>query len=286
MRIFQVNCFCITIKDSGNPAAVVIDCDSLTQREKLSIAKKINFPVSVFVSNVTDTLPVIEYFYPEAQMPLCLHGTIAAAHLLFNMKETSGNELIFKRTYNESILGLLKVNQSSDGNILVEVQDNKIHELNLNYLELATNFLKLPQDYWSMSDNELLFNVASVGSPKLFIPVKSKEHLDNILPDYNAIATWCIDQNINGLYVYTRDSLEKNTFYARGFNPRTGHLEDAATGVAVGALACSLKQNLTVFQGANLNRPSKIHASYMGDGICMVGGLTVSGNDLIHLLEM
>lgn len=282
MRIFQINCFCTSLEDSGNPAAVVIDCDALTPTEKQSIAKEMNFPVTTFVSNITNSMPVLEYFYPDTQMPLCLHGTIAAAHWLFNAGGVDGDKLRCKRLYNDLFLPSLLVHRSNADNFLVEVVDHEVNGLNFNYLELATKFLQLPQDSQSIFDTELLFGIASVGSPKLFIPIKTKKLLDNIIPDQAAITKWSIEHKINGLYVYTRDESEKDTFHARGFNPRTGYLEDAATGVAAGALACGLKQNLTVFQGSSIARPSKIQVSYIGNGVSMVGGLSLSGNELTH----
>jgi len=281
VRIFQINCFCTNIEDSGNPAAVVVDCDALSPTEKQSIAKKLNFPVTTFVLNMNNSIPLLEYYYPESQMPLCLHGTIAAAHWLYHQGVfVNSDQLTCNRRYNEQCLSPLIIKRTDIGHFLVEVFVDKVLQLDFNLIKLARTFLQVPKDSQHIFDSELLFEIASVGSPKFFIPVKTRKYLDQLKPDLAAIKQWSIDNQISGIYVYAKDNILKNTFYARNFNPKTGCPEDAATGVAAGALSCGLERSLTVFQGENLGRPSKLEISYVGNGISWVGGLCVSGNEL------
>ena len=267
---------------SGNPAAVVVDCDALSPAEKQSIAKKLNFPVTTFVLNINNNTPLLEYYYPEAQMPLCLHGTIAAAHWLYHQGVfINGDQLICNRRYNEQCLSPLIIKKTDIGHFLVEVFVDKVIQSGFNFIQLARSFLQIPKESQDVFDSELLFDIASVGSPKFFIPVKTRKYLDQIKPDLAAIKQWSIENQISGIYVYARDNFLKNTFYGRNFNPKTGCPEDAATGVAAGALSCGLERSLTVFQGENLERPSKLEVLYVGNGVSRAGGLCVSRNELI-----
>ncbi|WP_131764448.1 PhzF family phenazine biosynthesis protein [Legionella drozanskii] len=264
MRVFQVNCFCTEAEVSGNPAAVVIDCDALSSIEKQEIAKSINFPVTTFISNFDTNIPQLEYYYPETQMPLCLHGTIAAAHWLFTQGDSSISQIECNRYYHQQLAGKLLIESASDGCIYVEVANQNMNMPNFNYVDLARQLLKLSLPHEALFDTTLPFGILSVGSPKFFIPVKTKKFLENINPDQNAIIKWSIENKINGLYVYTLDKPSGDLFYARGFNPQTGYLEDAATGVAAGALSCSLNRSISVYQGSQINRPSKINVNYKG----------------------
>lgn len=82
---------------------------------------------------------------------------------------------------------------------------------------------------------------------KLSVPLKSFELLDVLKPNFDWIAEWSKKNTVNGLYVYTKDVSNNDfNFCARGFNPKAGHQEDAATGVAAAALSLALKHNIVV----------------------------------------
>jgi len=83
MKIKQVNCFCTDHDGSGNPAAIVLEFTG-SHIEKQRLAKKLNLPVTVFVS-YKGQYPFLEFFYPSTKMPLCIHGALAAAKVLFEV---------------------------------------------------------------------------------------------------------------------------------------------------------------------------------------------------------
>lgn len=57
-----VKCFCSEDDKSGNPAGVYIN-QVLDDETKQQIARNLNLPVTVFVSNTQSGVPKIEYFY-------------------------------------------------------------------------------------------------------------------------------------------------------------------------------------------------------------------------------
>lgn len=257
---FILNCFCGSDESAGNPAAVYID-SVLNDNQKQHIATKLNLPVTVFITGSDSKSPGIEYYYPNKKMPLCLHGTLAAAYVFFKKYDrkdgvfltANGKELKFQKNLNDYFS--------------VEVFPDHISKPHIP-LSLVSDFFNV--DVKDLS-NTLPLTVASVGSPKLLIPVPANILLE-LKPNYSEIEKWSIKNKVNGLYVYSNDLLESNMFLARGFNPMGGHNEDAATGVAAGALSSVLKRSLIVEQGHALGKPCRIMVDYKDQNSIWVGG--------------
>jgi predicted PhzF superfamily epimerase YddE/YHI9 len=84
MEVTILNCFCNDSSTSGNPCGVIQQFLGTTA-EKQQLAAQLNLPVLVFISSHDDGIPMLEYFYPDTQMPLCIHGTLGAASVLFDI---------------------------------------------------------------------------------------------------------------------------------------------------------------------------------------------------------
>jgi predicted PhzF superfamily epimerase YddE/YHI9 len=112
--------------------------------------------------------------------------------------------------------------------------------------------------------------VASVGSPKLLVEVDSVATLDGLQPDLRRIVEWGKANGVNGCYVYCRTGQDQ--YEGRNFNHLDPALEDSATGVAAGALAALLGQDITLRQGKATRRDCLIRTRFEGEAI-LVGGL-------------
>lgn len=268
-QILLFNCFCTDQNNSGNPAAVVTNFvgDNL---EKLSLAKAIAKPVTVFISAITGNAPVLDFFYPDTQMPLCLHGTLAAGKFIFDTTEkqditcltVEGKRLEIVRTQEE----YFQVRVSS-------------HEFKKNIVEKDVVAMMLNLEQITHIANDLPLQIASVGSPKLLVPLTSLKLLSELRPNFELIKRWSIENGVNGLYVYTSEHHASSDFDARGFNPRTGHNEDAATGVAAAALALALGKSIQLKQGQALGRPCYIVVTYKNANDILVGGKVSDSED-------
>jgi PhzF family phenazine biosynthesis protein len=262
MEMNIINCFCIKETGSGNPAAIVRNFTQ-DENEKQALAKRLNLPVTVFLSEIIDGTYNIEYFYPETEMSLCLHGTIGAAYII--SREKNLVELTFITKDKKSLKTRIVENA-----IQVHMSSQSTPSISIDKLKIC-KMLNLKND--DEIDLELPFLVSSVGSPKLLVPLKTMELLGSLKPNFDLIAEWSIVNAINGFYVYTKYvNSDDFNFYARGFNPKGGHPEDAATGVAAAALSLALKKDIVVGQGIFLNRPSKIIVSYENQNNIWVGG--------------
>jgi PhzF family phenazine biosynthesis protein len=82
--MYQVDAFTTQVF-GGNPAAVLILKDWLSDAQLLAIADENNLSETAFLvaSNDNDTDYQIRWFTPAAEVDLCGHATLAAAHVLF-----------------------------------------------------------------------------------------------------------------------------------------------------------------------------------------------------------
>lgn len=275
MKLEIVDCFCSDNLNSGNRAAVIRGFEGDTQ-QKQTIAKILNLPVTVFLSCNSLLNVVLEYYYPNTEMPLCLHGTLAAAKVYF--RENKNNEVEFTtlmegyKLFIQRDINIIQIKVALQPTLSIQFKHEEIRNL-LNLTNTEQFQTNLP------------FKVASVGSPKLLIPLSSCNLLAELKPNLDLIKAWSIEHQVNGLYVYAPLSMKR--FYARGFNPRTGHAEDAATGVAAAALTGSLKRSLNVYQGENLGVPCNIITQYIDNEAIFIGGKAreVSNKKYLALLQ-
>ena len=262
---FIVKAFCTEAAGSGNPAAVILNFqgDDLAKQQ---IAKQFMLPVTVFVTHSDTIKPILQFFYPEMEMNLCLHGALAAMHVIMTQNAVQSFTC-------STAAGKLLQAIKTDDNVQIKLSSESTPKCLINS-ELIAELLNLKNT--GAIDLDLPLQTASVGSPKLLVPLKSSETLAGLNPNFDLIKAWSLENKVNGLYVYAQDQRQSGYFYARGFNPKTGHHEDAATGVAAAALAATLKKNIKVRQGDAINKPSLILVDYINPEEIYVGGKTIT----------
>lgn len=132
LQYYHVDAF-TTIKYKGNPAGIFIYNNNnnhlLTDEVKQKIAIEINLPISVFIRfnvNNDDELPFVQWFSPNTQIFLCGHGTLALAHIYFDILYK--NKLEF--SFNTVEAGIIKVTKQNNlycinfPMILAEIMNN------------------------------------------------------------------------------------------------------------------------------------------------------------------
>jgi PhzF family phenazine biosynthesis protein len=254
MKISLYRCFCTDAPNSGNIAGVV-DATEITVQTLNIMAQQLKLPVLTAVYRDKQQL---RFFYPQAEMPSCVHGTLAAVAWL-----QAQGKIVLK---------------TSHQSIHAEKQDNRVQITTALLMHSKESLqkemlLKLLGTHEDILHAGYYCGVASVGSPKLFISVKSLENLRILQPNLSAITTYSQQNKVNGIYVYTPETFSSQAhFHARAFNPTTGNSEDAATGVAAAALAGVLKRSIFIEQGNFMESPSLIQVTYHNDKNICVGG--------------
>jgi PhzF family phenazine biosynthesis protein len=200
--------------------------------------------------------------------PLCLHATLGVAAVLFARADAQARTLAVVTSMQGQRLLL-----SRDGSdYFVRVDAQPAPALDIDDADLAA-LLNAP-GFAARSRPR----VASVGSPKLLVEVADTDALYRLRPDLAAVAAWGRAQGVNGLYVWCRRP--DGAYEGRNFNHLDPALEDSATGVAAGALALALGQDIDLRQGRASGRDCLIrvrHASDKMHGDAMHGAALLIG---------
>lgn len=259
IRIHTLLCFYTDQLDSGNPATVIENFkgDDVEMRQFAIEAKT---PVTVFIEPSSST-SIFRFFSAAGEMSLCIHGTLAASHVLMQRNNTKHVDATTKNNTS------LQISKTIDDTLYVSLPFGHILSTTPILSEIS-DMLRTPT---TEINEHLPCCVATIGSPKLLIPILNPEYLTALQPDFELIQKWSIQNKINGIYAYTKVGL--NRFIARGFNPTSGNNEDAATGVAAGALytALNIHSKIQILQGEAIKMPSRLFV-YQENNRIFIGG--------------
>ena len=89
--IFQIDAFTNKLF-SGNPAAVCVLEEWLADSLMQSIAAENNLPATAFLLHIKNTFSM-RWFGPEYEIPLCGHGTLACASVIFEQLQVTESSL-------------------------------------------------------------------------------------------------------------------------------------------------------------------------------------------------
>jgi PhzF family phenazine biosynthesis protein len=252
MSLYKVSAFTKNDK-GGNAAGVYIHADQLKENDMQKIAKDLGFSETAFVlkSDVADFK--VRFFTPTHEVDLCGHATIATFYTLKALSMIKNNQTYMQETN----AGLLKIRIEND-EIFMQQNLPKFYQ-KVNTEEIAQCFDKIVFH----SDYEPY--VVSTGMKEIFVPIKNKEMIDELNPNFENIKSLSLKNDCIGLHVFAIDDYADA--YGRNFAPVVGINEESATGTSNGALACYLsvfhqkKTHYTLRQGDYLNQASEIKVS-------------------------
>ncbi|MEO9891057.1 PhzF family phenazine biosynthesis protein [Aurantibacter sp.] len=248
-----LNAFAIDGK-GGNPAGVVLDADNLSNSEKLEISKKVGLSETAFVSKSKTEDYKLDFFTPTKQIAHCGHATVATFSYLKQIGSLKNDN-----SSKETIDGKRRIAMIGDLAFMEQLAPKYVH-----VSEKESMILKS----LGLTKNDLIpdtpIKLVNTGNSFILIPVKSKEVLKEITPNFDLIAEISEVYDLIGYYVFSTD-VDKQNYDAttRMFGPRYGILEEAGTGMAGGPLACYLfdvlnikKESFKIQQGKFMNEPS------------------------------
>ena len=93
VRLFWVDAFAQT-PFAGNPAAVCLSADELSDETKQAIARELNLSETVFIRRQGEGY-AIRWFTPTLEAPLVGHATLAAAHVVLERLEPGRDAVTF-----------------------------------------------------------------------------------------------------------------------------------------------------------------------------------------------
>lgn len=260
INYYQLNSFAKS-SSGGNPAAIVLNSDNLSEDIMQKIAKTINFSETAFVSNSNYANFKVRFFTPNEEVDLCGHATIGTFSILLS------NKIITPGLYNqETKAGILDVEVKSDSSIMMN-QSLPIFYEEIPKYEIA-NSLNISVDD---IEDDIPIQIVSTGLRDIIIPIKNLSILTSIKPNFKKIIDISKKYNVVGYHAFSLESIHNSTAHCRNFAPLYDILEESATGTSNGALACYLYKyekinntqinNLKFEQGYCMEKPSEIKVS-------------------------
>lgn len=256
LNYYTINAFAKN-EIGGNPAGIVFDAENLSNQEMQNIAKYIGFSETAFVSNSQEADFEVAFFTPNAEVDLCGHATIGLFNALFLLKRIKPGNYTLKTK-----AGILKIKIEKNGCIMMDQQKPTFYEVidPKEVIEsLGIELKDLNTDYPCQ--------IVSTGLKDILLPIRNKEILNSIKPDFEKIKEISKTHNIVGFHLFALDDNDEAiTANCRNFAPLYEIDEESATGTSNGALACYLwkykiiknSNNMIFEQGEAMNKPSLI----------------------------
>ena len=269
---------------AGNPLAVVMDCEGLSEQRMQAIAREFNLSETVFVLDPLDPLNTarLRIFTPTRELPFAGHPTIGAAVLIAQLRapEMLGG----------AGLGLAIEEQVGVIACTVRRQKGRATQASFDLPRLPECLGEGPDAgvaaaALGLHAADIGFDAHrprmwSAGNPFTFVPVASLEAIGRARPDPALFATTFAGPR-PAAFVYTQEVVREGSHvHARMFAPGFGIIEDPATGSAAAAFAGVAAQFeqpedgdhlLVIEQGFEMGRPSIIHLRMQMEGGALAG---------------
>lgn len=254
-----------TEETGGNPLAVVMNADGLSDERMQKIAAQFNLSETVFVcrpSSPTNTA-ALRIFTPRSELPFAGHPTIGTAVVLGEQKRLTAVRLEEKIGRITCLLERKSKSVGSARFVLPKVPEEVGPAPNRETVAATLGINAEDIGFGAFPDVKLY----SAGLPYYLVPVKNAEVLANINLERRGWAS-TYPEGIGAIYVFTATPEERRIdFAARMFSPDMPFGEDPATGSAAGALIGLLatdpshvdgQRDYKLRQGLEMGRPSVI----------------------------
>jgi trans-2,3-dihydro-3-hydroxyanthranilate isomerase len=285
IKVKQVDAF-TTVPFGGNPAAVVIDAEGLTEEEMQRIAQEMNLSEMAFVTSSKRADFRVRFFTPIQEIDLAGHPTIATFHALVEEGLIAAHDGLVTVTQ-ELNVGVLPVEIEIEAGVAKRVIMTQQKPLFASAYAASSWAEALGIDKAEILEGYPL-QIVSTGTPQLMIPVKSLTTLRLLRPDFEAMAALTEQGDFSSVHVFTLETFsEEADVHARHFAPAAGVREDPVSGSASGGMAAYLvyyglvdKSSLVAEQGHLIGRPGLVYIDLEKEGdeitTVKVGGSAVT----------
>ncbi|MCR6502288.1 PhzF family phenazine biosynthesis protein [Shinella sp. CPCC 101442] len=265
----------------GNPLAVVLDADRLTDAEMQAVAREFNYSETTFVLRPQDARHTahVRIFTPTVEVPFAGHPNVGTAYALA-LAEQTAEEFIFEEAAGLVRARILRIDGEVDTIQLTAPQP----------LTVGRNFTPASvAACLSLDEADIALGahrpcIASVGLGFIVVEIARRDALRRAKADIAAFSAILPTEDADAIYLYCRELSEEDgavDFSARMFAPFDGLPEDPATGSATAA-ACALiarlegsaQRRFEVAQGIDMGRPSLLCVE-IDAGTVRIGGACV-----------
>jgi trans-2,3-dihydro-3-hydroxyanthranilate isomerase len=271
---------------SGNPLPVVPRADGLTAEQMQALAREFNASETTFVLPPADRRATrrLRCFSPTHEVFGAGHNALGAwwAIVARGDVEVADGET---RLWQELGDRVLPVDVTLENAALVRVSMTQAAPVSaIGVPDLAQLARALGLDAYALVVAGLRPQVISTGATHLLVPARSLEDLARVRVDAAGLTAVAKPLGCEGCYLFCLETRERGAAaHARAFFPGIGIPEDPATGSAAGPLGAYLAarrliaegQWITIEQGDEIHRPSRIQVRVTGDCVEVAGRCAV-----------
>lgn len=287
---FQVDAFALK-PFSGNPAAVFLCDETLTNEKYLNIAGEMYLPETTFLRPLYDkntkeedknwqttNLFEVRWFMVKEETNLCGHATLAAAHVVFEEIKSIHTEVTF-RTRSGDLL--IKKEDFEGEKDFIKMQFPV--EKSFEEKEIDATLLK----YLGISKQKINSIIYYPQKQTWILEFENREELENLEPNFEALVRNEYQFPVKKVGVTTKGSADKAKNYdftSRFFCPWIGINEDALSAASHGLFAKYWqtklnKSNFFAYQASS--RGGEIHLELLENNQVLLIGkgiTTLEGN--------
>lgn len=274
---------------AGNPCAVVLDADALTDAQMQRLAQEFNQSETAFVRGSSKAGFSARFFTPAEEIPLAGHPTIASVAALLH---TGRLELSGEIT----TLNL----ELKEGPIQVAIQaptvENPLPQIRMTQRKPAFDTVHDPAvvaPLFGLTVDDVypgsLIQTVSTGTPMLMLLVRDHAALRRAhVPDVGALARYRAASDFFSPHLFCLGgATAAGDTFARQFGLPPDLAEDPVTGSATGSMAAYLwrygylsKPGFVAEQGHWLGRPGRIGVQIKGPREA-IESVTISGTAVV-----
>lgn len=258
----------------GNPVAVIIDGDQLTDSEMQKIANWTHLSETTFICSPTN--PEADYrlriFTPHEELPFAGHPTVGSARVALNNGIKPAHEGYLVQDCGK---GLVKIYIDGD-QLSFALPTPKITSVTDELNEQVAKALSL-----SNTSKVTLTEMVDVGAIWLTMGLKSAQDVLSLDPQDEQLVK-LLPTGTTGVTVFAPQESADSDFEVRSFAPVEGVHEDPVCGSGNGAVAALIKshhllnkQKYIAHQGQKMGRNGIINVNLNGNNPILVGGQAV-----------
>lgn len=220
MRLFTVDSF-TNVPFKGNPAAVCVLEQPLTEAQYIGIAQEMNLPATAFVYEEHGGYK-LRWFTPTNEIGLCGHATLATGKILFEKLNVNKNVLVF---------------DTKGGRLTVKRKENQIEmDFPIGNTQPETNNDALLEAF--LGEKPIAIHS---DADLCLVEVESSNTVKNLEPNFALLQ----EHPKKRFFITAKSSNMEYDFISRVFAPDYGIDEDPVTGSAHCYLANYWSQKLS-----------------------------------------
>ncbi|CCG85484.1 PhzF family phenazine biosynthesis protein [Erwinia piriflorinigrans] len=257
---------------NGNPLAVIMDANGLSDAQMQAIASWTNLSETTFVLPPTDEAADyrVRIFTKDMELPFAGHPTLGTAHALLE----AGHPIKLPgQIVQECPLGLVKIKIGANGALAFAAPEAILTPFSDAPISSALNNAPM--------EEQLPVMIADMGIRWLLVPMASAEAVLATKPDAVEFARLLQKTRVNGVMIFAPLQGANEQYEVRALIIEQGALnEDPVTGSANACLARyfqarGVELDYQVRQGTALQRAGRLSVGYAADGI-WIGGQTIT----------